>query len=142
MAKNRNKKAKNKKKIIHKNWHHTFPTSRFILKKDIEKHNAWHKLFWNKDTQSVKFQLEKWANKEGKIDSTITNKPEWKLIFGDITDLVAAKKIIDLEWRYPGIVGIVIPEELKQEKNIFSINVKYESFERILIELTKEVCDV
>lgn len=135
-------KHKQKKEKIHKNWHHTFPTSRFVLKKDIEKHNAWHRLFWNLDVEGAKVRLEKWADKNGKISPIITSKPEWKIIFDKVTDLIDAKRIIDLEWRYPGIVGVLIPEELRIKRNVFSINVRYESDNKILIELKREVNDV
>lgn len=90
----------------HANRHHVYPTSRFKLKKDPRKHNAWHQLFENKTPEEAIEKVKKWTTKSGMLNKDALmgyRLKAWKMLFGQETSPEEAIQIIEKDWTFPGV---------------------------------------
>lgn len=119
------KKDKKQKEKIHRNRHHTAPTSRFQKIKDPSVHAAWHHLFYNLTTEEAKRVVREWDDGSGNIKDTIyqSKKEDLIKVFGETKKVKRILQIIDRHWRFYGMLIVPIPEELRQKKNLFEIEV-------------------
>lgn len=91
----------------HRNKHHVYPTSRFILKKNPVLHTAWHDVFQNMAPEEAIEKVKDWiVNPEkfkDKISADQRKALAWKMLFGDSIPSNEVIKIIERDWTFPGV---------------------------------------
>lgn len=97
---------KNKKFKTHKNKHHVYPTSRFILKKNSILHTAWHDIFENSTPEEAMEKVERWKSAPKEFQEEILTDERklnaWKMLFGE-AELNKVLAIIKKDWTFPGV---------------------------------------